>query len=191
MITAQVLNVDHVVLALSRIPEHSKETLRTNVSRIALSLRDLVKGGYLTGQVLQVRTGRLRRSITARTTATDYTATGIVGTNVEYARIHEFGGKTKPHEILPIHAKALAFATPGFIGPMPNIQSKGGRYLNGAQARRLMSSAIGRGEIQFAKAVHHPGSRMPMRSFLRAALNLMAPEIKERLEEAIRKAVHL
>lgn len=32
-----------------------------------------------------------------------------VGTNVKYAAIHQFGGKTKPHKIKPVMKKALAF----------------------------------------------------------------------------------
>jgi len=33
----------------------------------------------------------------------------IYGSNMEYARIHQEGGKTKAHEIVPRHAKALHF----------------------------------------------------------------------------------
>ena len=33
----------------------------------------------------------------------------VVGTNVVYAGIHNFGGKTKPHVIRPKHKKALKF----------------------------------------------------------------------------------
>ncbi|OOF45620.1 phage virion morphogenesis protein [Rodentibacter trehalosifermentans] len=32
-----------------------------------------------------------------------------VGTNLKYAAIHQFGGKTKPHKIKPVTKKALAF----------------------------------------------------------------------------------
>jgi phage gpG-like protein len=39
-----------------------------------------------------VRSGTLRRSITARVTETGGTIRGTVGTNLAYARIHEFGG---------------------------------------------------------------------------------------------------
>lgn len=35
--------------------------------------------------------------------------TALVGTNVEYAAIHQFGGKTRPHVIKPRFKKALAF----------------------------------------------------------------------------------
>lgn len=49
--------------------------------------------------------GHLANSISS-TSDNDY---AIVGTNVPYAGIHNFGGKTKPHMIYPKHKKALAF----------------------------------------------------------------------------------
>lgn len=56
------------------------------------------------GMILQ-KSGRLASSIV--TVSDNDSAT--VGTNVEYAAIHQFGGKTKPHVILPRNKKALAF----------------------------------------------------------------------------------
>ncbi len=49
--------------------------------------------------------GRLRDSIMQDSTATE----AVVGTNVEYAAIHHFGGQTAPHTILPKKGKALKF----------------------------------------------------------------------------------
>lgn len=37
----------------------------------------------------------------------------IIGSNLEYAAIHHYGGTTKPHLILPTYGKALAFPTAG------------------------------------------------------------------------------
>src|SRR6185295_20097515 len=59
----------------------------------------------LTWKVLHVRTGRLRQSV-HRSHQTG-TLTATIGTNVVYARIHEFGGRTKPHKIEAKNAKAL------------------------------------------------------------------------------------
>ena len=60
--------------------------------------------GRTGGQILQ-KSGRLAASITP---ASD-TDSAQVGTNVKYAAIHQFGGKTAAHEIRPRHAKALRF----------------------------------------------------------------------------------
>lgn len=56
------------------------------------------------GMILQ-KSGRLISSIQAFSD----NDSAVVGTNVEYAAIHQFGGKTKPHVILPRNKQALAF----------------------------------------------------------------------------------
>ena len=72
-------------------------TLRGNLekatARAALKLLRHVKEDKLTGQTLQVRSGRLRRSISMRVEQNDTTTTGWVGTNVEYARRLEYGAQ--------------------------------------------------------------------------------------------------
>lgn len=56
------------------------------------------------GQLL-VDSGRLKNSLTVHADATS----AVVGTNVKYAAIHQFGGQTAPHVIKPRYKKALAF----------------------------------------------------------------------------------
>lgn len=67
----------------------------------------------LSGQVLKVRTGRLRRSINSKITDSPTGSAGTVGTNVSYARIHEFGGTTRAHLIQAKNKRALSFAMGG------------------------------------------------------------------------------
>lgn len=112
----------------------------------------------LTGPVLKVQTGRLRKSI-GRTgcyavpSGGGFQLRASVGSNVgfahgqavAYAAIHEFGGRTAPHLIVPKKAKALSF-------------SMGGRQV-------------------FARAVHHPGSRIPERSYLRSTVREQLPKV--------------
>lgn len=57
------------------------------------------------GKILQA-SGRLASSITQSSSNDN----AVVGTNVKYAAIHQFGGKTTPHEIRPRNKKALAWA---------------------------------------------------------------------------------
>lgn len=61
----------------------------------------------LSGEVLRVRTNRLRGSITSEVRG-EKTLELVVGTNVIYARIHEFGGV-----IVPKKAKFLHFIVGG------------------------------------------------------------------------------
>ena len=81
-----------------------------SMARLVIALARKIKEEKLSGHVLKNRTGTLRRSITAFPPLTSGTViTGKVGTNVEYASIHEFGGKTPAHDILPKRGRALAF----------------------------------------------------------------------------------
>jgi phage gpG-like protein len=81
------------------------------VTRLALELEVLVKR-KLSGAVLRVRTGVLRSSIHNRVDQTSTSVTASVGTNVSYAKFHEFG-VPHPWEIRPRAARALAFEIAG------------------------------------------------------------------------------
>ena len=86
-------------------------------------------------------TGRLRDSIT-RVVGDDVLQ---VGTNVKYGGIHQFGGKTKPHEIRPRRKKALAW--PGARHPVKSVKHPGSRvparpYLGVSPADRRAIAAI-------------------------------------------------
>lgn len=74
-------------------------SVRKSLASIVLELMVKVKQEKLSGpgagQALNVRTGRLRRSITQRITDNGREVRGIVGTNVEYAKFHEFGQTIK------------------------------------------------------------------------------------------------
>ncbi|MDR0760444.1 MAG: phage virion morphogenesis protein [Treponema sp.] len=58
-----------------------------------------------TGTILQDY-GQLKRSLTWEAYPD---GSVIFGSNMVYARIHQQGGKTRAHEIVPYHAKALYF----------------------------------------------------------------------------------
>jgi phage gpG-like protein len=60
-----------------------------------------------------VRTGTLRSSINTRIDQGGGAVTATVGTNVAYARIHEYGGTTSAHRIMPKKARVLAFSIGG------------------------------------------------------------------------------
>ena len=93
----------------------------------------------LSGEVLNVRTGALRSSVSHEVAEDgDSVTVKVFSSGVSDAAIHEYGGVTKPHDIVPTKAKALHF--------------------------------IMGGKDVFAKIVHHPGSRMPERSYIRSSL---------------------
>lgn len=140
--------------ALGQIPAAVAETVAAKVRVLTTNLQAHVVGDKLQGQVLNHRTGALSRSIQQSVESSGGITTGEVYSSgdVKYAAIHEFGGTTPAHDILPNKAEALAF----MIG----------------------------GQQVFAKVVHHPGSRMPERSFLRSSLADMADAIVDGIREA-------
>jgi phage gpG-like protein len=58
---------------------------------------------------LKVRTGKLRASINANVAEEGDSYKVTLGANTVYARIHEYGGVTRPHIIAPKRGGALAF----------------------------------------------------------------------------------
>jgi len=80
--------------ALMRVRDGINTRLRDAIQKATLDLLAREKGEKLSGQVLNVKTGRLRRSITQRVeTESDGNIVGLVGTNVSYGRAHELGFK--------------------------------------------------------------------------------------------------
>jgi phage gpG-like protein len=154
-----VLNVTltgdrELIERLDSMPGKLQAALYQKVSLLALKLEAKVKK-KLSGEVLNVRTGDLRRSIASKVEQSPHAVIGKVYSSgdVKYAAIHEFGGQTKAHVIEAVNGKALAFMA-------------GGKQV-------------------FAKRVNHPGSKMPERSFLRSSLADMREEITQELHQTV------
>lgn len=85
-------NGDVVSFRFGKKLEAAQGVVETAILREAIKLVAYIKERKLSDQILQVQTGRLRRSITYRT---EGSGTGefraFVGTNVKYARAHEYG----------------------------------------------------------------------------------------------------
>jgi phage gpG-like protein len=93
-------------------PAAFQAALGAKAAELAAALADLVKNDKLAGGVLNSRSGALSDSIVASVTAD---ADGVLasvgsGSDLKYAAIQEYGGKTSAHEILPAKADVLAFA---------------------------------------------------------------------------------
>lgn len=157
---------------LNRMGVDLQTALVRKVTALAIKLNAYIVTQKLAGQVLNKVSGALARSISNKVEATVKAVYGYVFSSgdVKYAGIHEFGGRTSPHDIYPVKAKALRFALGGG-GP-------GGEN----------------GTVQFAKVVHHPGSVMPERSFMRSGLRDMASEISRELKmtalETVTTTIH-
>ena len=82
--------------------------VRDAVTSGAARLLALVQA-KLSGEVLQPHSGRLRASVHVEVSETG----ARISTEVPYARIQEYGGRISLPEIVPVNAKALAFAYRG------------------------------------------------------------------------------
>lgn len=156
-ITVSFVGDAALVARLDALPEKVRVALEKKANALALKLEARIKA-KLSNNVLKVQSGNLRASIHSDVESTSTSITGKVASSgdVKYAGIHEFGGRTGAHDILPRKAEALAFV----VGGKPT----------------------------FAKVVHHPGSTMPARSFLRSSLTEMKQEILDGLRQAAKEA---
>jgi phage gpG-like protein len=124
---------------------------------------------------LNVQTGRLRQSIQYSMEIENLR--GRIGTNVEYAAIHEYGGQTRPHKIEARHAGALMFPSSGFVGPLRLTKS-------GKMAKRQTG-----GSLVFRQSVNHPGSTIPARPYMRPALAESREEISALMRQGLIAAI--
>lgn len=78
-------------------------------------LAEYVRARKLSGQVLRTRTGTLRRSIHPGAKVEGNTISGTIGTNVEYAHVHENGGLFR----IPAHSRTLTMVFGQPVAPRP------------------------------------------------------------------------
>lgn len=113
MVEIQIELVDRATIRLNRMPEDVRARLRESLVRDGKQLVALVRA-KLSGRVLKMRSGRLLNSIKAQMRESQYALyMRVYSSGVPYARIHEYGGKTRPHLILPKNVQALHFMVKG------------------------------------------------------------------------------
>jgi phage gpG-like protein len=91
MIKGAIIGGAETVTFVEGVPNNVRAALKKEIEKLTLKLLRTVKQDKLSGQVLNVRTGRLRRSINSEISETSDSIIGSVGTNVEYAKYHEYG----------------------------------------------------------------------------------------------------
>ena len=91
MITGWITGDAEVAKRLRRFPDSLRGQLRQTVQILTIKLQRKVVAEKLSGQVLQVRTGTLRRSINQALIDESDGVFGVVSTNLSYARRHEYG----------------------------------------------------------------------------------------------------
>lgn len=111
-VTVEVIGDAALVARLDAMPGRVHDGLAPAVTRLGFELQRKVQSEKLTGQVLKVRTGRLRSSINTEIEDSGSEVAASVGTNVSYGKIHEYGvGRSWLVEAR--NAKALRFTVGG------------------------------------------------------------------------------
>lgn len=111
MITVRLVGDTALIARLDRMSIAVQAALLRKVNELNLRLVNYIQTQKLSGQVLNRKTGRLMRSIHSKVEQMAKAVYGIVyqSSDVPYGRIHELGGRTAPHVILPKKASVLAF----------------------------------------------------------------------------------
>lgn len=87
---AVIVGGAEVKAQFDKMPDELQAELRKGIARAVLMVQKRTKQ-KLSDDVLKVKTGRLRRSITTQITERPGRVEGKVGTVVKYGRVHEFG----------------------------------------------------------------------------------------------------
>ena len=116
MLNIQITGDDALIARLRDLPDNVRKALLKKVTALAFQLERKIKGDKLSGQVLNVKTGKLRASIHSSVTQDQNSTIGKAASSgdVKYAAIHEFGGTIQIPEIVA-KGKALAFMQGGKI----------------------------------------------------------------------------
>jgi phage gpG-like protein len=144
---------------LDALPAQIQAALAAKAASLAQALKAHVTDDKLSGQVLHIRSGALRASIGAEVTVDDDSV---------QARVFSSGDVK--------YAAIQEYG--GHTAPHDIVPNK-------AQALAFL---VG-GRPVFAKIVHHPGSAIPERAYLRSSLADMADEIANGLKSALLEAL--
>lgn len=155
MIQGMVVGQEQVIAHLGEVHPRVLSLVRQEVEREAINLLRYVKEQKLTGQMLKNRTGTLRRSINYALSIEDQGLTAVVGTNLVYAAIHEYGGVTRAHVIEARKKKALAFQVGGQSLVRRSVQHPGSKM----PERSFLRSSLRENEARIKTAIAAAVSR--------------------------------
>lgn len=159
MLNVEFIGGDAIAAVLKAYSDGVQSAVEKSIGRSVLKLQREVKQNRLSGQVLNVRTGNLRRSIHHQVTSSGGLVVGEVNTNVRYGAAHEYG-----------------FAgTVNVKASMRQIRQAFGRPLKSPRYVQIRA--------------HSRNVKLPERSFLRSALRDMKPEIEADLQKSIERAL--
>ena len=157
--SVEAVGIKEVTERFQNLPERARASLRQSIGVLVLKLQARVMRQKLSGQVLNVKTGRLRRSIDQVVRDNGDDIAGVVSSNVEYARAHEYGFSGQ--ESVKAHLRTIKQA---FGKPL-------------------------KAPVAFQVRAHARKANVPEKSFLRSALSDMKPEIQDAMRKAVGRAL--
>lgn len=157
-VKAKVIGVAEVVQRFTAAAAGVHKRIVGTVQALGLELLSRVKNEKLTGQVLHVQSGRLRRSTNEQTTDTGDRVTSSVGTNVSYGRFWELG----------------------FVG-VQQVRAATVKAHRRLVARSGKKRRKGVAVAAFMRKAHSRRVNQPARPFLRPALAEMRGRVLEQL----------
>lgn len=167
------MNVEYQLVGLTQLQVRLETVPKSVWGQIVAAMNAIVvtlQAGVLDRMAALFKDGggKMRDSLATSVYADDDRVTGnVMAFGLPYLAIQEFGGVTRPHDIFPVNAQVLAFMMPG--------------------AMQFKGSA--ESETVFARVVHHPGSVMPERSYMRSALAMERADIVASLTDAATQGV--
>ncbi len=94
----------------------------------------------LSGEVLHARSGALKASVVTGFTSDGDAVGASLGSDLAYAAIQEYGGTTPAHDIVPVKARALAFAGAGGTAFARRVHHPGSRIPGRAPFGRALDA---------------------------------------------------
>ncbi len=179
-IAARITGTPAVVHRLgTTIPIDARARLRATLSSLGFRLQRLVQEEKLSGQVLKVQSGRLRRSINMRLTETPTSVTASVGTAVVYGRFWELGF----HGTEQVRSYVRHVSGRDVRRLMLGTTASGHARITAGgslSTRRTVAQGVG-----YVRAHSRVVNQAP-RSFLKSALTELSTDIRATLAEAMR-----
>lgn len=164
---------DKLRVSLEEKRRSVRQGLAKGINAATIALSSIVKVEYLSGQLVQRRTGKLSGSVHPRM---ESELVGVVSTGreVPYAKFVALG--TRPHRIEARNAKALAFPAGG--SNRLNTFTVNGRIRSGVTNLR---------DVVFRRGVNHPGTKAT--HFLAVALNNSVPRLRTIIQKHVSAAL--
>lgn len=160
MINVTLVGDREIIAKLRSLPTVVHAAILAKVYELTLRLEAYIKTEKLNGQVLRRKTGRLARSIGSRIEDNITSVLGIV-----------FQSSDVPY------------------GAIHEFGGKTNAHIIRPKKASVLRFFNKNGDKVFAKIVHHPGSVMPERSYMRSGLRDMSVQISLGLKEAVVNAV--